>query len=55
MMVRASDYGVIGRGVDSSWLTHRDISYSRQCSTTGATKAVVYTILFWGMTRIKIG
>ena len=39
-VVRAFAHGAMGRRVDPSWWTHRAISRSRQCSTTGVTNAV---------------
>ena len=38
----------MGRRIDPSWLTHRAISRSSQCSMTGVTKAVVCVILSVG-------
>ena len=40
-VVRAFTHGAMGRRIDPSWLTHRAISCSSQCSTTGISKAVV--------------
>ena len=37
-------HGAMGRRIDSSWWTHRAISRSSQCSTTGVAKAVVCVI-----------
>ena len=47
-MVRAFDYGAMGRRIDPSWWTHLVISRCSQCSTTGVTKAVVCVILSVG-------
>ena len=43
-VVRVFAHGAMGRRIDPSWWTHWAISHSRQCSTTGVTKAVVYVI-----------
>ena len=42
---RAFAYGAMGRRVDPALWTHGAYSRSSQCSTTGATKVVVCTIL----------
>ena len=47
-VVRAFAHGAMGRRIDPSWRTHWAISRSRQCSTTGVTKAVVCVILSVG-------
>ena len=47
-VVRAFAHGAMGRRIDPSWWTHRSISRSSQCSTTGVTKAVVGVILSVG-------
>ena len=46
--VRAFAHGVMGCRIDTSLWTHGAISRSSQCSTTGATKAVVCVILSVG-------
>ena len=43
-VVRAFAHGVLGRGIDPSWWTHRAVSHSSQCSTTGVTKACYYVL-----------
>ena len=48
IMVRAFAHGAMGRWIDPSWWTHRAISRSSLCSTTGVTKAVVCVILSVG-------
>ena len=48
-VVRAFAHGAMDRRIDPSWLIHGAISRSSQCSTTGATKAVVCTILSVGL------
>ena len=48
-VVRALAYGVMARQIDLSWWTHRAISRSSQCSTTGVRKAVILC----GMMHIK--
>ena len=47
-MVRAFAHGAMGRRIDQSWWTHRAISCSSQCLTTGVTKAVVCFIMSVG-------
>ena len=47
-VVRAIAHGVMGRRIDPSQWTHRAISRSSQCSTTGLTKAVVCASLCVG-------
>ena len=47
-MVRAFAHGAMDRRIDPSSWTHRAISRSSQCSTTGVTKAVVCVILSVG-------
>ena len=42
---RASAQGAMGPWIDPSWWTHWAISGSRQCSTTGVTKAVLCAVL----------
>ena len=42
------DHGVMGRGINLPWWTHRSISRFSLCSTTSVTKAVVFAILFVG-------
>ena len=44
-MIRAFTHGAMGRGIDPSWWTHLAISCSSQCSTTGATEAVICAIM----------
>ena len=43
-VVRAIAHGAVGRRIDPSWWTHLAIARTRQCSTTGVTKAVVCVI-----------
>ena len=50
-MVRAFTHGAMGHRIDPSWWTHRAISRSSHCSTTGVTKAVVCVILSVGYKR----
>ena len=47
-MVRVFAHDAMGRWINPSWWTHRAISRSSQCSTTGVTKAVVCVILSVG-------
>ena len=47
-VVRALAHGAMGRRIDPSWWTHRAISRSSQCTTTGLTKAMVRAILSVG-------
>ena len=44
-VVRAFAYGAMDRRIDHSWWTHRAISRTSQCSTTGVIKAVVCAVL----------
>ena len=47
-VVRAFAHGAMDRRIDPSWWTHRAISRSSQCSTTGVKKAVECVILSVG-------
>ena len=47
-VVKAFAHGAMGHQIDPSWWTHSAISHSKQCSTTGITKAVVCVILSVG-------
>ena len=47
-VVRSFAHDAMGCRVDPSWCTHRAISRSSQCSTTGITKTVVSVILSVG-------
>ena len=47
-MVRAFTHSAMGHRIDPSWWTHWAISCSSQCSMTGVTKAMVWSILSVG-------
>ena len=47
-VVRAFSHGTMVRRIDPSWWTHRAISCSSQCFTTGLTKAMVCASLSLG-------
>ena len=47
-VVRLFTHGAMGHQIDLSCWTHRAISLSSQCSTTGVTKTVVCVILSVG-------
>ena len=47
-VVIAFAHGAMGRRIDPSWWTHRAISRSSQCFTTGVTKVMACAILYVG-------